>query len=260
MEYSKNGFPDAPAAQRSREYLLTQQIYQVRRIARKVHARLPQHVPLEDLIHAGVVGLIDALGKFDLSKSVPFEPYAKVRIRGAIIDSLRQTDWAPRDLRYQARLLDEARDRLRVKLCRDATESELASAMGVPLSEIQSLIGDLASLAITSLNEVSPDGKVRDLCEKLSADPGDTPLRHLLRSEANECLGSALQKLTEREYQVLDMYYFSEMKMKEIATVMGVGVGRISQIHAAAILRMRTHMADVDDDAEAPMAAAVAAD
>jgi len=243
-----------PLKQSPREYLLTQQLGQVREIAWRVHARLPQHVPLEDLIHAGVVGLIDALEKFDLSKSVPFDRYAKVRIRGAIIDSLRQTDWAPRDLRCQSRLLDEARDKLRLKLCRDATEPELAHAMGVPLSEVQSLIGDLASLAITSLNEVSPDGEVRDLCEKLSADPGDTPLRHLLRSEVTRCLGSALRKLAKREYQVLDMYYFSEMKMKEIATVMGVGEARISQIHSAAILRLRTHMADVDDDAEAMIA------
>ncbi len=126
MSDSKNGFRDAAPERASREYLLTQQLYRVRQIARVVHARLPQHVPLEDLIQAGVVGLIDALEKFDLSKSVLFEPDAQVRIWGAIIDSLREMDWAPPDLRRQSRQLHAARHRLRMRLHRDATEPEVA--------------------------------------------------------------------------------------------------------------------------------------
>src|SRR5690242_10732426 len=141
--------------EQERERLLMEQLPQVRYIARRIHERLPRHVPFEDLVHAGVVGLIDALHKFDRGKHVQFGSYAKFRIRGAILDSLREMDWSPRDLRRQSRHLEEAHDRLRLSLGRNPTEPELAVELGISLTELQKLLGDLSSLEVGSLRFVS---------------------------------------------------------------------------------------------------------
>src|SRR6202142_4375103 len=129
-----------------RERLLMEQLPQVRYIARRIHERLPRHVPLEDLVHAGVVGLIDALHKFDRGKQVQFGSYAKFRIRGAILDSLREMDWSPRDLRRKARRLEEAHNTLRSTLGHSPSEIELAAELGISLPELQKLLGEISSL------------------------------------------------------------------------------------------------------------------
>src|SRR6202035_5827274 len=123
-----------------RERLLTDQLPQVRYIARRIHERLPPHVQLEDLVHAGVVGLIDALQKYDASKHVQFGSYAKFRIRGAILDSLREMDWSPRDLRRKARRIEEAHNTLRSRLGRNPSEPELAAELGIDLRGLQLLL------------------------------------------------------------------------------------------------------------------------
>src|ERR1019366_1218818 len=126
-----------------RERLLLEHLPQVKYIARRIHNRLPAHVPLEDLIHAGVVGLIDAVGKFDPSKNVQLKSYANFRIRGAILDSLREMDWSPRHLRRQARRIDEAHRDLKLRLGRAASEPELAVELGMNLEVFQHLLGGL---------------------------------------------------------------------------------------------------------------------
>src|SRR5271168_3714189 len=138
-----------------RERILMEQLPQVRYIARRIHERLPRHVPFEDLVHAGVVGLIDALQKYDRGKQVQFGSYAKFRIRGAILDSLREMDWSPRDLRRKARQLEEAHNRLSSELGRNPSESELAAGMGLDLSGLQSLLGEIDGLEVGSLRVVS---------------------------------------------------------------------------------------------------------
>src|SRR5689334_15830794 len=149
-----------------RERQLMEQLPQVRYIARRIHERLPQHVPFEDLVHAGVLGLIDALQKFDHSKHVQFGSYAKFRIRGAILDSLREMDWSPRDLRRKARRLEEANNALRSSLGRNPSEPELAAELGIDLRGLQLLLGEISGLEIGSLRIESPrDGREEDLCE-----------------------------------------------------------------------------------------------
>ena len=135
-----------------RERILMEQLPQVRYIARRIHERLPRHVPFEDLVHAGVVGLIDALNKFDLSKQVQFSSYAKFRIRGAILDSLRELDWSPRELRRKGRLVDSTYAELSVKLGRAPTENEIAQEMDINLQELQSLLAELDGLELGSLH------------------------------------------------------------------------------------------------------------
>ena len=229
-----------------RQRLLTEQLPQVRYIARRIHERLPRHVPFEDLVHAGVVGLIDALHKFDRSKHVQFGSYAKFRIRGAILDSLREMDWSPRDLRRQSRRLEEAHDKLRLELGRNPSEPELAKELGMELSELQKLLGDISSLEIGSLRFISQDnGKEEDLCEYLPNGRDENPLAQCLRSEMRELLTRAIDELPDKERQVLALYYFEELTMKEVGMVLGVGESRVSQIHSMAVLRLRARMSEL---------------
>lgn len=229
-----------------RERLLLEQLPQVRYIARRIHERLPQHVPFEDLVHAGVVGLIDALHKYDRGKQVQFASYAKFRIRGAILDSLREMDWSPRDLRRKARQVEEAHNQLRSALGRNPNEQELAARLGLDLHDFQVLLGELDRLDVGSLRVHSPhDGSDQDLCEYLPDHSEDTPLLLCLRSEMKELLARAIAELPEKERQVLALYYFEELTMKEVGAVLGVGESRVSQIHSLAVTRLRARLAEL---------------
>jgi RNA polymerase sigma factor FliA len=244
-EASKKAYT-AWQTENEREQLLMEQLPQVRYIARRIHERLPRHVPLEDLIHAGVLGLIDALHKFDRGKHVQFGSYAKFRIRGAILDSLREMDWSPRDLRRKARRLEEAHNKLRLELGRTPTEPELAVELGMDLRGLQLLLGEIDGLEIGSLRVASPrDGKEEDLCEYLPDDPEETPLLLCLRSEMKDLLTRAISELPEKERQVLSLYYFDELTMKEVGAVLGVGESRVSQIHSMAVVRLRARMSEL---------------
>ena len=226
-----------------RERILLEQLPQVRFIARRIHERLPRHVPLEDLVHAGVLGLIDALNKFDRAKHVQFASYAKFRIRGAILDSLRELDWSPRELRRKARQMDEAYARISTELGRAPTEPELASALGMDLHSLQILLGELDSLEIGSLQIESPrDGKEENLCEYLPNAPEESPFFQCLQSEMKHLLTQVVSELPDKERQVLALYYFEELTMKEVGTVMGIGESRVSQIHTLAVIRLRARL------------------
>jgi RNA polymerase sigma factor for flagellar operon FliA len=226
-----------------RERVLLEQLPQVKYIARRIHERLPQHVALEDLVHSGVVGLIDALNKFDACKHVQFASYAKHRIRGAILDSLRELDWGPRELRRRARVLDQTHAKLDSELGRSATEQEIAVAMGLELAELQHLLGELDSLEISSFSvESAEDGKEADLSEALPAPENENPFQRCLDGEMRTQLIRALMALPERERQVLTLYYYEELTMKEVGVVLGVGESRVSQIHSLAMSRLRSRM------------------
>lgn len=229
-----------------RERILLEQLPQVRFIARRIHERLPRHVPLEDLIHAGVLGLMDALNKYDQAKHVQFASYAKFRIRGAILDSLRELDWSPRELRRKARQIDEVYSRLSTELGRTPTEPELADALGIDLHQLQILLGELDGLEVGSLRVESPrDGKEEDLCEYLPNAPEDTPYFLCLQTEMKELLTRVVAELPEKERQVLSLYYYEELTMKEVGSVMGVGESRVSQIHTMAVIRLRARLQEL---------------
>lgn len=228
-----------------RERLLNEQLPQVRYIARRIHERLPRHVPLDDLIHAGVLGLIDALSKYDQNKHVQFGSYAKFRIRGAILDSLRELDWSPRDLRRKARRLEEATGQLRLRLGRDPTEPEVAAELGTDLRSLQSLLTELNGLEVGSFRVESPrDGREEDLCDYIADDPEETPLLQCMRAETKELLAKAIAELPERERQVLTLYYYEELTMKEVGAVLGVGESRVSQVHSMALVRLRVRLSE----------------
>jgi RNA polymerase sigma factor for flagellar operon FliA len=236
-------YQDSRWNEEERERLLMEQLPQVKYIARRIHERLPQHVSLEDLVHSGVVGLIDALNKFDACKHVQFASYAKHRIRGAILDSLRELDWGPRELRRKARMLDQAHAKLHAALGRSASEQEIADVMGLELAELQHLLGEIDSLEISSFSvESAEDGRDADLSEAVPAPEEDNPFQRCLDSEMRKLLIDALVGLPERERQVLTLYYYEELTMKEVGAVLGVGESRVSQIHSLAMSRLRSRM------------------
>jgi len=229
-----------------RDRILLDQLPQVRYLARRIHERLPRHVPLEDLVHAGVIGLIDALNKFDRSKHVQFGSYAKFRIRGAMLDSLREMDWGPRDLRRKGRRVEEAERKLSLNLSRAPTELEVAAELNLELREFQQLLTELDGLEVGSLHLESPwDGKEEDLCDYLPNAPEDTPFFRCMRSEMKELLARAVADLPEKEQQVLALYYFEELTMKEVGAVLGIGESRVSQIHSLAVVRLRGRLEEM---------------
>ncbi|HVZ16287.1 MAG TPA: FliA/WhiG family RNA polymerase sigma factor [Terriglobales bacterium] len=226
-----------------REQVLLEHLPQVRYIARRIHERLPQHVPLEDLVHSGVLGLIDAFNKFDPHKHVQFSSYAKHRVRGAILDSLRELDWSPRELRRKARLLEDTHARLDTELGRAATEQEIADALGISLSRLQTLLTQLDGLEITSFaSEAGDETREETAIEQIPATDAFNPFRECLDNELKSLLIKALAELPEREKQVLALYYYEELTMKEVGAVLGVGESRVSQIHSLAITRLRSRM------------------
>jgi RNA polymerase sigma factor FliA len=204
--------------------------------------------------------LIDALHKFDHSKHVMFGSYAKFRIRGAILDSLREMDWSPRDLRRKARRLEEAHNKLRSQLGRNPSEPELAQELGMDLRGLQMLLGEIDGLEVGSLRVASPrDGKEEDLCEYLPDHPEETPLLLCLRSEMKGLLSQAIGDLPEKDRQVLALYYYEELTMKEVGAVLGVGESRVSQIHSMALVRLRARMSELQSTQPLPERAAGAA-
>lgn len=223
----------------TREQVLLEHMSLVRFVARKIHERLPQHVELDDLIGAGIVGLIDAFNKFDNKKAVQFRSYAQFRIRGAILDSLRSLDWGSRDLRRKGRDIEEATQRLIHQLNRKPTESEIAVALRMPLGQYQQLLGDLKNLEIGSLNELHTEDSAEEEVAYVPTSPEEDPLFLCLKREVSAQLSAAVGKLPEREARVLRLYYVEEMTLKQIGAVLGLAESRISQIRAAALVALR---------------------
>jgi RNA polymerase sigma factor for flagellar operon FliA len=243
---STSGTGAAPAiSPAERDRLLLEHLPTVRFVARRIHERLPQHVDIEDLVSAGIVGLIDAFSKFDHGKQVQFKSYAQFRIRGAILDSLRTLDWSPRELRRKGRAIEETVRSLTQQLGRSPNENEIAAGMDLSLNDYQQLLGELKGLEIGSLNlERNEDGGD----DELSYLPGtekDEPLFQCLKGELRQRLIDAIETLPEKERMVLTLYYYEELTMKEIGLTLGVVESRVSQIHTAAVVKLRAAMADL---------------
>jgi len=241
-----------------RERLLLEHLPQVRYLARRIHDRLPAQVQVEDLIHAGVIGLIDAVDKFDPSKNVQLKSYAQFRIRGAIIDSLRELDWSPRNLRRQSRRIEEAHRETKLRLGRVATEPELAAHLGMTLAGFQHLLGELRGLDLESLGADNSDpSSVSDGVGK-AAVPDSDPFFRCLHGEMSSLVAHALGELSEKERQVITLYYLEELTMKEVGEILGVGESRVSQIHSVALVRLRSRLEDILRLQRSPPEAAVA--
>jgi RNA polymerase sigma factor for flagellar operon FliA len=227
------------------ERVLLEHLPVVRFLARRIHERLPQHVEIDDLFSAGVVGLMDAFAKFDPTKKVQFRSYAQFRIRGAILDSLRTLDWSPRELRRKGRAVEEAIHVLTSRLGRAPGEVEIAAQMGLALEAYQQLLGELKGLEIGTLHLERNEDSGEEELAYVPGRPEEDPLFRCLRGEMEERLTGAIQDLPERERLVMTLYYYEEMTMREIGMALGVVESRVSQIHASAVLHLRSGLSDL---------------
>jgi RNA polymerase sigma factor for flagellar operon FliA len=243
------GYPPQSAAQPAltteQERVLLEHLPIVRFLARRIHERLPQHVDIEDLVSAGVVGLMDAFAKFDPTKKVQFRSYAQFRIRGAILDSLRTLDWSPRELRRKGRAVEEAIRVMTARLGRAPGENEVAAEMEMGLDDYQQLLGDLKGLEIGTLHVERNENSGEEELAYVPGKPEDDPLFHCLRGELEERLTDAIQNLPDRERLVMTLYYYEEMTMREIGLALGVVESRVSQVHASAVVHLRATLRDL---------------
>ena len=227
------------------ERVLLEHLPVVRFLARRIHERLPQHVDIDDLFSAGVVGLMDAFSKFDPTKKVQFRSYAQFRIRGAILDSLRTLDWSPRELRRKGRAVEEAIRTLTSRLGRAPLEGEVAAEMRIGLDTYQQLLGDLKGLEVGTLHLERNEDSGEEELAYVPGRPDEDPLFRGLRGEMEGRLTGAIQDLPERERLVMTLYYYEEMTMREIGLALGVVESRVSQIHASAVLHLRSALSDL---------------
>ncbi len=223
-----------------REQLIMNELPQVYYIARRIHERLPKQVPFDDLVHSGVIGLMEAIQGYEPGKLVPFKSYAKFRIRGAILDSLRALDWGSRPLRHKGRQIEEAISKLSKKLCRQPEEDEIAAELGISVDELCSIAQQIdgAILVGQQVGSVYDNSQKLDLIES-APSRDENPFELCARSEVKQKLAKAIATLSGKEQMVISLYYKEELTMKEIAAVMQLGEARISQIHTMALPKLR---------------------
>ena len=213
----------------------------VKAIAIRVHENLPVHVELDDLIHAGVLGLFDAIEKYDAGKSVEFQSYAKHRIKGAILDSLREADWASRDMRRRQKKVDAVAQDFAAKLGRTPTESEIAEELGVSTERWRRMALELRNLGVvsTTAREDFEQGAERDFPADSNFQPDQICQRRQMRDTLDRVMGA----LPTRYQRVVSLYYAGQLTMKEIGDKLGVNESRISQIHKSALKKMQVVLA-----------------
>ena len=232
--------PDAgEAGTEERERRILYHLPQVRLIARRIRDRLPESVSLEDLVSAGIVGLIAAVDLYDPAHNVKLKTYAEHRIRGAILDSLRGLDWAPRQRRKKAKQIEFAISRAEQRLHRIPGEEEIAAEMGVDLAEYHRWLVEVQGLNIGSMEYTGKDGEGKGLLEYLSDDQERLPSRIVERSQLEQLLSDAIRKIPPMERTVLGLYYLEELTLREIAQVVDLHESRISHLKSQAILRLR---------------------
>jgi RNA polymerase sigma factor for flagellar operon FliA len=224
--------------------LVMQELPQVYYIAARIRERLPQHVEMEDLVSAGVVGLLEATRSFDGSKNVQFKTFAKFRIRGAILDSLRETDWGSRYMRRRGREIAEVTARLEARLGRHPVESEIAREMQLEPEHLRRLLAQLDSLQIAGQQvAVSNDrSESLDVIESAPNLDDPDPFDLCLEGEMKAHLAEAISKLSQREQLILSLYYREELTMKEIAKVVGVALSRVSQIRQETMVKLKASL------------------
>ncbi|MGP5141695.1 RNA polymerase sigma factor FliA [Vreelandella alkaliphila] len=211
----------------------------VRRQALTLQVRLPASIELDDLIQAGMVGLLEALGRFDATQGATFATFASQRIRGAMMDELRTRDWLPRSVRRSARAVDDAVRRLEQQLGRPPEEGEIARDLDMPLSEYQQLLNDTNSGQLLPFEELVAEG-----AESAKEEATNLPFDQLLDQQQRQSLIDAIDALPEREKLLMALYYQEELNLKEVGAVLGVTESRVSQLHSQAISRLRARLYD----------------
>jgi RNA polymerase sigma factor for flagellar operon FliA len=215
----------------------------VRKLAHHMMAKLPASVQVDDLIQVGLIGLSEALTRFEATQGVQFETFATQRIRGAMIDELRESDWMSRGSRKSQKDIEQAMHRLEHQLGRSPVESEIAAELGMSLADYQALLGKVRGTQLVYLEDMGRGGDDEDsFLDRHVADEDADPLSVLRDQRLRQALVQAIKNLPEREQYVMSMYYEEDMNLKEIAAVLGVTESRVCQLHSQSIARLRAKM------------------
>lgn len=228
-----------------KDELITEYAPLIRFIAQKIAARLPSNIELDDLISAGVIGLMDAIDKYDPTRDNKFKTYAEFRIRGAILDELRAQDWVPRSIRDKAKLLDKTIVQLEAELGRSATDEELAKALNITIDEFHDLLNQVKPVSLLSIDDdqsFNSNTDKKSILNLLEGSKVNNPLNQLNIKMVKEVVATAIEELPERQRLVLSLYYFEDLNLKEIGEVLRVTESRVSQLHAQAVSRLRSKL------------------
>ena len=234
------------ATGRSEKYekndLLTQYMPMVKRLAHHLMGRLPPSVEEDDMVQAGMIGLLDAISRYDEAQSAQFEAYAIQRIRGSMLDELRQSDWMPRSARQSMRKIEKAIGVLQHQLGRQPKGSEIAASMKIPLAEYQAMLGDARGHQLLYFEDFGESEEDDSFLDKQSSNEASMPLPQLLDANLRACIIAGIEGLPEREKLLMSLYYEEELNLREISEVFGVTEARVCQLHGQAIARIRSKL------------------
>ena len=225
-----------------RERQILDHLPQVRLIARRIHDRLPETVSIDDLISAGTIGLITAIDNFDPSHNVKLKTYAEYKIRGAILDSLRELDWAPRQKRKKSKQIEAAISTVEQRVHRMPSEEEIAQELNVSIEIYREWLVEIRGVNLGTLESVGGEENSRDLLSVIPDDEEHSPARLMERSELEKLLARAIEAMPSVEKMVLSLYYHEELTLREIAKVLDLHESRVSQLKSQAVVRLRTYM------------------
>ena len=219
----------------------------IRYIVNRIAVRLPSHIDLDDLHNTGVIGLMDAIDKYDPSKNCKFKTYAEFRIKGAILDQLRSLDWVPRSIRQKSRRLEQAYAEVEQRKGRQATEAEIAESLGIEMEEFHFLLNQVRGISMVNLDELRSSGDsdqpmYGDIFEDVKAE---NPFASLKTRELRQAVADCIGNLPEKERLVVSLYYYEDLNMKEIGNVLGITESRVCQIHTKAVGRLRSKLRSV---------------
>ena len=236
---------DIVITQENREAVIMEYAPMIKYVASRIALRLPPHIEVDDLISVGVLGLMDAIGKYDPNRGAKFKTYAEFRVRGAILDELRSMDWVPRSVRQKATSVDAVVQKLQAKLGRPPSDEEVAKEMGVSLDEFFRTLNQTQNIPILSLEDLGiakESGEQKSLLDCLAGKSDADPQTQLRLNELKEIIAKAIDTLPEKERLMISLYYYEELTMKEIGEILSITESRVSQIHSKAVFRLRTKL------------------
>lgn len=218
----------------------------IRYIVNRIAVRLPSHIDLDDLHNTGVIGLMDAIEKYDPEKNCKFKTYAEFRIKGAILDQLRSLDWVPRSVRQKSRKLERAYGEVEQRLGRTASEDEVADSLGIQIDKFHELLNQVRGISLVNLEEIrgtNPDGDRTGTFSDIVEDVhSENPFASLKVSESKQVISDTISTLPEKERLVISLYYYEDLNMKEIGAILGITESRVCQIHTKSVLRLRAKL------------------
>jgi RNA polymerase sigma factor for flagellar operon FliA len=218
----------------------------IRYIVNRIAVRLPSHIDLDDLHNTGVIGLMDAIEKYDPEKNCKFKTYAEFRIKGAILDQLRSLDWVPRSVRQKSRRLERAYGEVEQRLGRSATEEEVADSLGLQIEKFHELLNQVRGISLVNLEEIRGGGQdgdrtgsFADIVEDVHAE---NPFSTYKLTEMKQIVADTIATLPEKERLVISLYYYEDLNMKEIGNILGITESRVCQIHTKSVMRLRSKL------------------